>query len=68
MRTAAEGAGARATEQPSLEQALLSACCGQGVGPSGRGAVDDGRVLRVLCGSLHLVADFRKLVDENGSD
>ena len=51
IRAAAEAAGvSRATEHECLADALGRAC-----------QEGDGVVLRVLCGSLHLVADFRQL-------
>ena len=52
IRAAAEAAGvSRATEHECLADALGRAC-----------QEGDGVVLRVLCGSLHLVADFRQLL------
>ena len=57
IRLAVEAAGGRSSEAPDLEHALMRACA-----PAGAGAR-----LPVLCGSLHLVADFRQLLAPVGT-
>jgi hypothetical protein len=60
---AVQAAGATGREHPCLRDALVFAverCSGTG-GGSGGGIGGGTGVQLVLCGSLHLVADFRRL-------
>jgi len=63
IRRAAEAVGAQGTEALDLQHALRGACApAEAEAAAGLRGAARAAMLPVLCGSLHLVADFRQLL------